>query len=129
MKNTMGATKTVTSYILGESNTPGLFNPYKSGSDFHERATSIVTAPIYTALESLSIALGSVNLILHSITQLVIFVDPMKALSMFADALLMLVIAAEYALRAILSPIINAVDLIGSGIATLMQDNGAQPTC
>jgi hypothetical protein len=49
--------------------------------------------------------------------------DPMAAGDIFAPSFMILFTSFLTALIAIVSPVINTVDLIGSGITTLMQSN------
>ena len=105
-----------------ESIGPVFFKPYKSPKDFIFRTVSVGTAPIiitgfaaYFALESgFELIKGIGNLIL---------LNGSKATEHFEKSDSSLILAGFLLVIAVLSPVINLVDLIVSGVNTMLQDS------
>lgn len=123
--DSLGVTGEILSYLNSKSGTCGLFKPYKSGLDVYIRAASIITAPIKLSTASLAVAVQALTYFLDSITLLVMF-KPTEAFEEFVNSLVLTFAAVSSAIFTILSPAVNAVDLIGSGFTTLCQGNGDQ---
>ncbi len=117
-----GATTVLIRYITNENKDHRFFKPYQSGSDVYARTTSIVTAPLDFACMSLEMAIKSINTFKKGLEE-VLTLDLLEAIGTFISGFVGLILGAMFALIGIMSPVINAIDLIGGGIATLMQDN------
>lgn len=117
-----------------KSDVPVFFNPYQSKSDVFFRAASVVTAPIALSVFALEAALFAVGYAFKALWNLVTL-NPAEALVSLRESAISLLCAALGLTVAIASPVINAVDLIGSIKPTLNQksdseefDLGAAPT-
>jgi hypothetical protein len=97
------------------------FKPYDSGLDFFYRVAAIITVPIISTALSLYVALDTVFQIFRAITFLIkdrpeVVKDATNRLKEDIKSLLIGILLIP------LSPIIEAVDVIGSGIASLSQN-------
>lgn len=96
------------------------FSPYKSKSDFALRAADIIIAPLCFSFITLELAVNSLYLGLQSIVDLA-RLDTQKAKIHSIDAAFNLVLALISAVVAIVSPLVNLVDFIGSGVTSITQ--------
>lgn len=97
------------------------FKPYQSTADFFKRMAYVATAPVFLSLIALELTVGAM------IVGLSILIDAVSldldgAKQTAATAYSLLLGAGAMMLFAIASPIVNLVDLIGGGIASLRQD-------
>lgn len=121
-KKRLGASETLRHYLLKKTSDHGLFKPYQPAFDMYHRATTIVTAPVFYACHSIKLTLESVCLLVLSVLD--IMYDPAESTALLIEALSKAVESISFALIAIVSPFINALDLVGGGIATVMEDKG-----
>jgi hypothetical protein len=98
------------------------FRPYQSKSVPFFKAASIVTAPIAFTAVALECLVATICLGLKALVDLVTL-HPSKAFEDLVVAGVCVLGVIRSVALAITSPIINAVDLVGSGVATLGQNN------
>lgn len=98
------------------------FQPFKSKSDVLISISSIITGPLLCSVTAIMTAATAILYALDSLVELIIMFDLEKAresIEISAVALLMTIVGV---IGAILSPIINTIDFIGSVVASLPQD-------
>lgn len=103
-----------------QSSGPTFFKPYQSISDPFFRAASIVTAPLCLSVLAVEFAMASVILAFKALIDLPRegFAKAKETIKMSASCL-MLMTFSLFAVFA--SPFINAIDLIGGGITTVVR--------
>ncbi|CEG57578.1 hypothetical protein [Legionella fallonii] len=121
--NNCGVTKDVVDKALdGElvKITSLFFQPYRSKSDPWHRAASIVTAPVCSSILAAESALLSLLLGCKSIIDLIIL-DPENAKENMGNSAVFLIAAAITLFVALISPIINGINLVFGGMMTMLQ--------
>ncbi|WP_298625854.1 hypothetical protein [uncultured Legionella sp.] len=98
------------------------FHPYQSKTEFFYKTASVVTAPASLSVIALELATASLWLGIRSAVDLAKF-NTHAAKIHLIDGIFHMVFALISALTAVASPFINAIDLVGAGIATLTQKN------
>ncbi len=98
---------------------PFFFQPYQSKLDPLCRASSIVTAPVCLSVVAVEFAGASVLFAIKSALDLATF-EPTKAKEDGGGSIRLLMAMTAALCTAILSPLINAIDLIGGGVNTLL---------
>lgn len=98
------------------------FKPYKNTADALSRTGAIVAAPVLLGALSFEFALISVFSVLNALVELVTM-DTKAAQDNLIESAAAFILTGIVLLAAVTSPIINAIDLIGGGIATLNQAN------
>lgn len=111
------------STILGasqnlNSTNVGFFKPFTSGKDFLNRVTAIGTAPIGFCLMSARKFYYAVESLVYSALYL-IALDQKKASACFINTFLLIFEAIKNLSKAIISPVINTVDLVVSAGTTI----------
>jgi hypothetical protein len=119
-----GVTSNALDHILSDSSpkdiSPFFFKPYESKIDPLYRASTLVSGPIVLSVIALEFALASVYCALESIVNL-IGLDPEAAgisIMQSASAFVAMTLAI---LAAVISPIVNTIDLIGGGITSITE--------
>lgn len=112
MRPILGATQSLGSPDLG------FFKPYASGKDFFNRITAIGTAPIGFTLMSIHHFFIAAESLAYSALYL-IALDPKHASTCFTKTFEFIFEAIKDLLKAIISPVINAVDFVVSAGTTL----------
>ena len=98
------------------------FKPYQSKTEFFYKTSGVITAPICASIIAIELAVGSLYLGLKSLVDLA-QLDTQTAKIHIIDAVVHLVCSFVALIAAMASPVINFVDLVGSGINTLRQNN------
>ncbi|MCL9683854.1 hypothetical protein [Legionella maioricensis] len=98
---------------------PFFFQRYQSTSDPFYRASSIVSAPICLAVVAVEFAGASILYAIKSALDLATL-NPGQAKENGGGAIKLLMAMTAALCIAILSPLINALDLIGGGVNTLL---------
>lgn len=101
------------------------FQPYQSKADPFIRASSLVTGPAVLSFIALECALISVYFAVKSIIDLAAKNNKEAKKSIAASGELLLAMTGAL-LAAILSPIINLIDLIGGGINSISAKSSAE---
>ncbi len=96
------------------------FQPYRSKSDPWHRAASIVTAPVCSSILAAESALLSIVSGFKSFIDLMML-DPRKAWENIENSAVFSVTMGITLFVAVISPIINAINLLLGGAATLLQ--------
>lgn len=107
------------------------FKPYGSVSDPLNRVTSLITDPVILSIFAIENALGSVFFAGKGLVNLAMWdlEDAKESFGISASGVL-LMLANIFA--ATLSALINAIDLVGGGITSLLEDTseeGNSPSC
>jgi hypothetical protein len=98
-----------------------LFQPFKSKSDILVSSSSLITGSVVCSVYAILAAAATAVFAVKSLVHLAML-DPSEArnsIGVSANALLMTIASV---IGAILSPVINAIDLIGSIVTSLSQD-------
>jgi hypothetical protein len=103
---------------------PFFFQPYQSKSDPLYRGSSIVTAPLCLFVVAVEFAGASILFAIKSVMDLATL-NPGQAKENGGGSIKLLMAMSAALCMAILSPLINAVDLIGGGVNTLFTDSYA----
>ena len=98
---------------------PAFFEPCESGLDVFTKMTSVALAPAAFTVEALANTLAAVSYAILSAQRLCIF-DLQDAQDDLLISGTFLLSSAQALLSAILSPMLNLVDLLVSGIKTLI---------
>lgn len=98
------------------------FQPYRSNSDPLFRAASIVTAPVCSSVLAAESALLSLFLAFKSVLNLVMM-DTENAKEHFGNSIVFLVTLAITLFAVVASPLINTINLLFGGAATIFQGN------
>lgn len=96
------------------------FQPYRSKSDPWQRAASIVTAPVCSSILATESALLSLLSGFKSFISLMML-DPKKAMEDIENSAVFSITMGITLFVAVFSPIINAINLLLGGAATLLQ--------
>lgn len=100
------------------------FKPYQSKSDFFYSTASVFTAPASLALLSLELFTASLYTGLRTVVDLVQR-NTQAAKFHGINSIIYMACSFVAAIVAVASPVINLVDLVGGGIATLNQKKEA----
>lgn len=111
--------------FLDDKPHPGFFSKYQSASDFGFRAASVVTAAPILAAGACSIALEAVSKLIKVLAHLVIL-DFSSAKNAFLKSAGYAGVSAGFLVAAVLSPIVNLIDLIGGAINSLFSGSEQQ---
>ncbi len=95
------------------------FKPYQSKADFGLRAASIIVAPASFALLALELLADTFYFAGKALYKLA-SLDASRAKTHAIDSLMYLVSSIATAVVALVSPIVNLVDLAGSAVSTLL---------
>lgn len=98
------------------------FQPYQSKSDLFFRSATVITAPITLTAIALEFAALTLGYAIKSLVEFVML-RPSDAVDDLGNSAMSFMTAIGLALAALASPVINAVDLIGSGVVTLRQNH------
>lgn len=101
------------------------FNPYQTKQEFLYKAASVVSAPVCLSIIAIELASASLYLGIRSAVDLA-KLDTRVAKIHLADAFFHMIFAFVAAITAAASPLINMVDLVGSGISTISKNFGQQ---
>lgn len=120
-----GVTTLALNNIIGMAPVPTssfFFKPYQSKLDPLFRASTIITGPVVLAAYALGFAFLTVFNAFKSLGNLIIL-DPKEAKNSISDSAAFLIGMVLEALAAVLSPIVNLIDLIGGGVTSLTNSN------
>lgn len=98
------------------------FQPYQSKSDLMYRTTSIVTAPACLSIIALELAVASVYMGLKFIANLAML-DTSAAKAHAKESLIYLAFSFVTTVAAIMSPMINLVDMTGSCFSSIKHND------
>ena len=98
------------------------FKPYESKTDPLYRAATVMTAPLAFTAVAAECALFSILYAFKSIVDLAAL-DITSSRANLSGSLYFLTATAAALCIAVISPLLNAIDLIGAGISTLYQDS------
>lgn len=104
--------------LLDSKNKISFFSSYQSGKDFSLRAASIITAPILLSLGTMSLLVNAGGELLNGFSELLKF-DFSDAGKHFLESGKCLLVSPLLIIAAILSPLVNLIDLIGGAINSL----------
>lgn len=123
-----GTTYAAFDHLLKEEKKPlrsVFFAPYQSTTNFLHRASHVIAAPISLSIIALELASTSLYLSLKSLNSLVCS-DKKAAKIHIIDSVMHFAISLVAAIGAIVSPFVNFIDLVGSGISTVRGKNEAE---
>lgn len=103
------------------------FQPYRSKSDPWHRAASIVTAPVCSSILAIESALLSI-LSGFKVFIGLLMLDPKKAMENIENSAVFSVTMGITLFSAIFSPIINAINLLLGGAATMLHIDSEEPS-
>lgn len=108
--------------FINSDKRPGFFSPYQSGKDFSLRAASIITAPIIFSLSTVAALLDACAELLKVFATL--FQGEFSASKdHFIECGKNLMLQPIFLIAAILSPLVNLIDLIGGAINSIRQSS------
>lgn len=114
-------------FVMEADQRPTFFAPYQSLSDFSLRAASIVTAPFMLSTASLALLLLAGSRLLEAFSNLVEF-NFTSSKKRFVDCGAALLHTALFLIDALLSPLINLIDLIGGAITSIINASAETTT-
>lgn len=94
------------------------FKPYKSAEDPLQRTLSILTAPVCLAILTVKLLAESVYLAFKSLADLAVS-DCQTAKATFKGSMRCLLTMLIVFVGAFISPLVNAIDLLGSSVTSL----------
>lgn len=103
------------------------FKQYKSLSDPFYRAGTVITDPVILLFVALECLIVAAFYAVKSLVQLTMF-EPSNARDSFGGSAAFLLAACIQICAALTAPIINAIDLIGSGINSISESFGLNHT-
>ena len=117
--------KAVYAYLNDEAVSSVFFKPYKSPGNFFYKVGSVIAAPVIHTGFSACFALNAGFAILKAIGNLLLL-NTASAKENAKEAGFSLREAGIMLVLAIASPFINLVDLIGSGVKSILPDSNAE---
>ncbi|KTD42436.1 hypothetical protein [Legionella quateirensis] len=110
--------------LIDDTDRPSFFAKYKSASDFGFRTASVATAPVVFSSASLALLLEAGSELLKAFSNILQF-EMSAAIGNLKECGKSLLGSPIFLVAAILSPLVNLIDLIGGAVNSLFSSSKA----